>query len=266
MRIVESTTERSDVTVAAFDIGIKNFAFAVKKGSKFTLIRHINLVEDVPLTKTEMNRLKKDELIQMMNDMSIQDETIRRFVAIDKKSTESFCKRKPKIVDALYKHNRRKYPNYNDADLRLFDVMDSYDHVWQECDVFLLERQMLVNRQALKMCHYLEAYLKLRYTGLRTQSGGGPKAAKAGTGKRAPSNPAAAQRPRVINYNASFKTKNLGAPPSQTKPERKLWTVEYVANLLEGQLYEYFQQLPKKDDVADTVCMIQSFTTSKSYL
>jgi hypothetical protein len=243
MRIVESTTERSDVTVAAFDIGIKNFAFAVKKGSKFTLIRHINLVEDVPLTKTEMNRLKKDELIQIMNDMSMRDETIRRFVAIDKESTESFCKRKPKIVDALYKHNRRKYPNYNDADLRLFDVMDSYDHVWQECDVFLLERQMLVNRQALKMCHYLEAYLKLRYTG-----------------KRSPSNPAAAQRPRVINYNASFKTKNLGAPPSQTKPERKLWTVEYVANLLEGELYEYFQQLPKKDDVADTVCMIQSFT------
>ena len=221
--------------VAAFDIGIKNFAFAVKNGSEFAIVRHINLVEDIPLTSTELNKLKKDAIIQMMNDLSVKDETIRRFVAIDKESKESFCKRKPKIVHAIYKHNRRKYSNHYHADRSLFEVMDSYNHIWQECDVFLLERQMLTNRQALKMGHYLEAYLKLRHPGKR-----------------------------VVNYNASFKTKKLGAPPSQTKPERKRWTVDYAGNLLEGEVSAYFQQLPKKDDVADTICMIQAFHSSNN--
>jgi hypothetical protein len=118
--------------------------------------------------------------------------------------------------------------------LALFQVMDDNIHIWDECNVFLVERQMTVNRQALKLSHYLEAYLKIRY----------------------PSK-------KVLNYSASCKTKKLGATNLKTKRDRKEWTIHYVSKLLKDDNLKYFKNLVKQDDVADVVCMIESYMLKK---
>ena len=138
--------------------------------------------------------------------------------------------KKDLITLILSKNNKTK----PDLGLSLFNVMDKYKDSFNTCEIFLVERQMIVNRQALKLSHYLEAWLKINYPDKK-----------------------------VINYSASQKTKLLGAKNLKTKKDRKLWTVEYTLNLLQGETLEQFKQFRKQDDLADVVCMIESFFLKK---
>jgi hypothetical protein len=196
--------------IAAFDMGLKNFAFAVKADDKYTLLRNTALSDS--WNKTTLITYKKEDLIKMMMDLKIP--------------------LKPKMlkkdmVTLLLSKNKK---NPVDLGLNLFKTMDSYKHVWDNCETFLIERQMIINMQALKLSHYLEAYLKIHY----------------------PSK-------KILNYNASTKTKKLGAADLNNKKDRKKWTVQYVLQILDGENLAYFQRLSKQDDVADVVCMIESF-------
>lgn len=198
--------------IAAFDMGIKNFAFAVKSEGEFILLKNSNLDED-SMTKTNLNLFKKDELIEMMTNLKI--------------STDPKMKKK-EIVDLIFKKNKPKVKK--DLSFALFELMDEYKAVWEKCETFLIERQWAKNMQALKLSHYLEAYLKIFF----------------------PSK-------LILNYNAATKTKKLGAVNLKTKKDRKEWTIEYVSKLLKDENLRYFKSLKKKDDVADVICMIETF-------
>ncbi|ADO00387.1 hypothetical protein WIV_gp044 [Wiseana iridescent virus] len=199
--------------IAAFDMGRKNFAFAVKDKDEFILLKNINLDKD-SVTKTELNGLKKNDLIEMMTNLSIVGTTKLK---------------KKEIIECIISSTKgKKKPK--DIGVSMFQVMDEYKETWARCNVFLIERQMTINLQALKLSHYLEAYLKIYYP-----------------------------NKKILNYSASKKTKKLGAIDLKSKKDRKEWTVQYVLKLLTGDNLKYFTSLKKQDDIADVVCMIESY-------
>jgi len=203
--------------IAAFDVGIRNFAFAVKDKGDFVLLQNICLIEDY-MTKTDLNNCKKEELVKVMSDLGI---------------TSLLQLKKKEMVDLIMVKlkKRGKSRVKEDVGLNLFKIMDSYKDTWNGCDIFLIERQVTVNMQALKLSHYLEAYLKINYP-----------------------------FKKVLNYSASKKTKQLGGTDLRTKRARKKWTIQYVSELLDGENLRYFQSLKKQDDIADVVCMIEAYT------
>lgn len=201
--------------IAAFDMGIRNFAFAVKDKGEFILLKNTCLNEDI-LTKSDLNKCKKENLIEMMSNLNIKhDEKIK----------------KQDMVNLIFSNKKSKVKSKpKDLGLSMFKIMDDHKDIWDKCEIFLIERQMATNLQALKLSHYLEAYLKIYYP-----------------------------NSKILNYNASTKTKKLGAVDLKDKKARKKWTVEYVSNLLKGDNLSYFTSLEKQDDVADVVCMIESY-------
>lgn len=201
--------------IAAFDIGVKNFAFAVKDKDNFILLKNTCLDEDI-VTKSDLNHHKKEELIQMMSTLNINFKVEEKL-------------KKKDMVDLIL-INKKKKTKSKDLGLSMFEIMDNYKDSWEQCDTFLIERQMTINLRALKLSHYLEAYLKIYY----------------------PSK-------KILNYNASTKTKKLGAINLMTKKNRKEWTVKYTQKILTGDNLRYFESLNKQDDIADVVCMIESY-------
>ena len=225
--------------IAAFDLGIKNFAFAVKNKDSFILLINESLVQD-SWTKTELAKLKKEDLLQLTQSLPEANlATQRRCTSDEAEQVEALTKKiekkikitKKDLITLILSKNTKTKP---DLGLSLFNVMDKYKDTFNTCEIFLVERQMLVNRQALKLSHYLEAWLKINYPDKK-----------------------------VINYSASQKTKLLGAKNLKTKKDRKLWTVEYTLNLLQGETLEQFKQFRKQDDLADVVCMIESYLLKK---
>lgn len=211
--------------IAAFDMGIKNFAFAVKDTNKdkFVLLKHTSLNKNL-LSKTDLNKFKKKNLIEMMKTLQITTKAETKNKMIKKEMVE--------LILPKYKKMEKNKPK--DLGLALFELMDDYNYIWNNCETFLIERQMTVNRQALKLSHYLEAYFKIHY----------------------PSK-------KILSYSAVLKTKKLGAVNLKTKKDRKEWTVRYVLQLLDEDNLVYFQSLTKQDDIADVVCMIESFCQNK---
>ena len=199
--------------IAAFDMGIRNFAFAVKNKGEFILLKNTCL-DDSIVTKSDLNKYKKENLIEMMSDLNISKEKLQ----------------KKDMIDLILLNKKKVKTKPKDLGLKMFQIMDTYKDIWEECEIFLIERQMTINLQALKLSHYLEAYLKINYP-----------------------------LKKILNYNASTKTKKLGATNLKTKNDRKEWTIKYATNVLEGENLRYFESLKKQDDVADVICMIESF-------
>lgn len=201
--------------IAAFDMGTKNFAFAVKDKGEFVLLKNTSLTDANIMTKTELNKLKIVELTNVMSKLQIDHNN----------------KLLKKDMINLILSKNKKHVEKKDLGLSMFQIMDENKAIWDQCEIFLIERQMTINLQALKLSHYLEAYLKIYY----------PKK-------------------KILNYNATTKTKKLGAINLKTKKDRKDWTILYVSNLLTDENLRYFQSLNKKDDIADVICMIESYT------
>lgn len=197
--------------IVAFDIGSRNFAFSMKNNGVFETIENCNLFEE-KMTKTDLNKLKKDELILLGKSLKLD------FSIISKND----------LVNLIFL--KRKNPKKQDVCSALISCLDRFSESWINCSIFLIERQMTVNRQALKISHFLEMYLK----------------------KTFPSK-------RVINYSASLKTIGLGAEGLKTKLERKKWTTNFSSQFLKGPILSKFEKMTKKDDIADTICMIESF-------
>lgn len=199
--------------IAAFDMGIKNFAFAVKDKGEFILLKNTSLDEN-SITKTDLNKYKKENLIEIMSNLGIEQKE-----KLNKKD----------IIDHIL--IKKGKPPPKDLGISMFRIMDSYKSTWEKCEVFLIERQLTKNLQALKLSHYLEAYLKIYYP-----------------------------NKKILNYSASMKTKKLGAINLKTKEDRKKWTIQYTTKILTEEKLEYFNSLTKQDDIADVVCMIESYS------
>ena len=187
------------------------------------------LIREV-LTEEQLEKRKEEEKPKKEKSTASKREQKKEDKKKEKMEKKLKITKKDLITLILSKNNKTK----PDLGLSLFNVMDKYKDSFNTCEIFLVERQMIVNRQALKLSHYLEAWLKINYPDKK-----------------------------VINYSASQKTKLLGAKNLKTKKDRKLWTVEYTLNLLQGETLEQFKQFRKQDDLADVVCMIESYLRKK---
>lgn len=229
---VKMASNDSDRWIAAFDLGTKNFAFAVKRGSTnqdddgYVLLKNVAVDPTPPTSKSGLGKLLKERLREM----------VKEHLGIP----SADLKKKDMIV-LLSKHLKKMVRNEPSIDMGmlLFKIMDEHTLYWDRCKVFLIERQMTANVQALKMAHYLEAYLKIKYLSVEP--------------------PIHVIQPNIVNYSSAAKTVKLGAPKLVSKKQRKNWTVSYAERILKGDNLRSFQSMVKKDDVADVVCMIESF-------
>lgn len=194
-------------TIAAFDLGYKNFAFAVKN-SKYVLLKNINFYDYK--SKSELQKLNKNQLFVMsnFNEKMSKKDMIDIIVKSQVKTKIDLCE-------------------------KLIEVMNVYYDIWEKCDIILIERQMTVNLQALKLSHYLETYFKIKFP-----------------------------LKKIINYSSCMKTLKLTTEKLKRKNDRKIWTVKFAQEILYAENNEcltYFTSLNKKDDVSDAICMIESY-------
>lgn len=133
----------------------------------------------------------------------------------------------------------------NGRDLEIYSVLtsvlDAKSDLWDSVDVFLIEQQMAYgnnasNIKALRLAQHCISYLITVY----------------GTFKK------------IEEFSSSHKTRILGCPSEQRSKYklRKHFSVclaEYILKSRKDEYYAIFEDLRKKDDVADCVLMIQAY-------
>lgn len=66
----------------------------------------------------------------------------------------------------------------------------------------------------------------------------------------------------ILEMDSHLKTRELGAPPKMSKPERKKWTVEYALAAARARNDTYtinkILNTKKRDEFGDTTCMIEA--------
>lgn len=212
--------------VASFDIGKKNFAFLVEESIREP-IRPINLTYSkdgtpTPSTQSVLDRVARNGRVVLHKNSSITAGCYPSTTEFDHK---------------LY-HNMQK-------------LLDSYMHVWDTCDVFVIEEQMQFgkgksNPMATKLGHFCEAYFRIVYGDTK----------------------------QVVCFHSYNKTQVLGAPKvwkpgKKTKGRyvsldyktRKAWAVTTAEKILtnRGESIEALTSASKKDDLADVLVQAVAF-------
>jgi hypothetical protein len=98
------------------------------------------------------------------------------------------------------------------------------------CSIFLIEEQLKVATNNIRLMHHLESHLSLYEPHIR-----------------------------VIEVPSKWKTERLHAPPKMSKPDRKAWAVTKTVELLtereDAWSLEILGKAKKKDDYGD--CLLQ---------
>jgi hypothetical protein len=144
------------------------------------------------------------------------------------------CKR----IDIIEYCKKRSITNLY---LGLTMVLDEYGELWDSLDVILIEQQMSYGRnksniQALRLAQHCLSYFYCLYGPFK----------------------------KIIEYPSTQKTRLLGCPNAQRRTHRlrKQFSIGLVNTILRArsdELYAYYSQIGKQDDVADCVLMIQAF-------
>ena len=222
----------SIIWVASFDIGKKNFSFYIEEFDTELITNIVN----IPSYKNRYNDngTVKDEFIPILNNI---------------------CKNGTKILlenhDITQNCNAKAYLDtltfYN-----MNDLLDEYKEYWDQCDIFLIEKQMSFgkkhNTMALKLGQHCWSYFSIYY----------------GKSKK------------IIEFPAYYKTQILGSEKDKKitktgkisykaidKPKRKKWCIQKGIEILElrsdKDTIELIKQSKKKDDLCDVICQLQAF-------
>jgi hypothetical protein len=223
--------------IIAFDIGKKNFAFVMEE------------VDDEKL-KTIVNIPKKE---RYNKDGTCTDEfnTLLQQVYLTGKILMV------ENMDLTYECDKKKYLDPR-IYLNMITEMDKYKKQFDECDVFLIERQMSfgkkkTNTMALKLGQHCYSYLLMKYLNNKI----------------------------IIDYPAYYKTQILGAPKKfgkipktykngktvQIQDNRKKWSVRISNDILQlrndKKSLEIINDTKKRDDMCD--CLLMTITFSYLY-
>ena len=207
--------------VASFDIGKKNFAFTVD-------VLPLELLHP-PQWIPKSRRYCSD------GTPTPEFETILNKIA-SKGSLEFFRK-----TDLTFNCDPTSYLD-PETFHNMTDFLSEFDHVWDTCQIFLVERQMSnrnkFNTMALKLGQHCLAYFRIRYGRLKY----------------------------TIEFPAYHKTHVLGAPPTTkgktgpAKTKRKKWAESKASQILhlrnDSDSLKLFHATKKKDDIAD--CLLQT--------
>lgn len=128
--------------------------------------------------------------------------------------------------------------NANDLTLkerchRLFLYLSSFDSLWKQIDVLLIEKQMItrqhLNVQAFKMSQHILSYFVINHPSI----------------------------PILLEYPAAFKSKLLFQESLTSGYQRKQWAIQKTKWFLENDpvALDWFLSYPKLDDIADSLLM-----------
>lgn len=224
-------SEQDIVWYASFDIGKKNFAFYIEEFNKVKL--------------TTPSKIPKS---QRYND---DGSATQEFEEVLQKVYKNGEKILFKVVDLT---TNCKKDSYLDPETfyNMTEILDKYSEYWDQCDGFIIERQMSqakqFNTMALKLGQHCWSYFSFKYS----------------------------RSKQIIEFPAYYKTQILGAEkifnPTKTgktrykamdKPTRKKWSVKKAIEILNNrndtETLSELSSARKRDDLADVLCQLQAF-------
>ena len=217
------------VWLASFDIGKKNFSFYIEEVDVSTLRRQPGIPKS---QRYKPCGAPQDGFQEVLHSVC----STGKRILLENVDLTSGCKEQ--YLDMKVLHNMTK-------------LLDEYAEYWEQCDIFLIEKQMSFgkrhNTMALKLGQHCWSYFSIKYEKCiieefpayhKTQILGTPKIEKISkTGKR--------------SYKAI------------DKPARKKWCIEEAMRIVSSREdLETLTQIRgsrKKDDLCDVICQLQAY-------
>jgi len=219
------------VWIASFDIGKKNFAFYIEEFDKSEILKLPKL--------TNAKRYNPDGTTTSVFS-KIVDQVCNngKCILFQNSDLTDGCKKNSYLDPETY-HN-------------MTDLLDQYVDYWDQCDAFVIEKQMSFgkrhNTMALKLGQHCWSYFSFKYS----------------------------RSKEIVEFPAYHKTQILGAKKleknnkkgnikytSIDKPARKKWSVEKAMDILKSRNdFDTIKNLTsarKRDDLADVLCQLQAF-------
>lgn len=225
-----SKSDNDIVWLASFDIGKKNFSFYVEEVD----VAQLRECKDVPKTR----RYKACGT------------PTRKFQPI----LDEVCSTGKKIllenVDLTIGCDKGKY--LDPKVLRnMIEILDDYAEFWEQCDVFIIEKQMSFgkrhNTMALKLGQHCWSYFAIKY--------------ETKTIEEFP----AYHKTQVLGATKIEKTTKAGKKRYKAidKPARKKWCVQRALAIMgernDIETLSQIQESRKKDDLCDVICQLQAY-------
>lgn len=134
--------------------------------------------------------------------------------------------------------NKNKYIDLKVC-YNITDYLDSFKEYFDKCSYIIVEQQMSFGKKkntlCVKIAQHILSYFIINYHNFKT----------------------------ISEYPSYNKTQILNAPKKMDKPARKKWAVEKALNILElrgdKDTYNHIKNSKKKDDLSDTIIMIQAY-------
>jgi hypothetical protein len=219
------------IWVASFDIGKKNFSFYIEEFD----------TDDI----TSLSNIPKSSRFNPNGTPTLAFNNI--LTSIYTTGTKVLLEN----VDLTHNCDSKSYLDtkimYN-----MTELLDQYSLYWEQCDIFVIEKQMgfgkNYNTMALKLGQHCWSYFSLRHSNTKS----------------------------IIEFPAYYKTQILGAAKLEKctkagkisykaidKPARKKWCIAKALDILKlrGDLSTttIITQSKKKDDLSDVICQLQAF-------
>lgn len=225
-----SNSVNNIVWLASFDIGKKNFSFYIEE--------------------VDLNALKQCEDVSKTSRYKACGTPTDVF----KDTLDQLCSTGKKIllenVDLTIGCDKSKYLDTKTM-YNMIDILDQYSEYWEQCDAFVIEKQMSFgkrhNTMALKLGQHCWSYFAIKYGNVT-----------------------------IEEFPAYHKTQVLGAEKIRKetkagkvrykaidKPARKKWCITKALSILNdrGDLdtISLIQASRKKDDLCDVICQLQAY-------
>ena len=225
-------TEKDLIWVASFDIGKINFSFYVEEMDK-------NLLKSLPKLPLSERYNPNGTTTQRFSDVVNRVCMEGKVILFKNSNLTEGCK-KGKYLDPETFHN-------------MTDLLDEHRDIWDRCDTFIIEQQMSfgrnkINTMALKLGQHCFSYFAFNYGRFKN----------------------------IVEFPSYNKTQILGSEKIEKrtkggkvsykaidKPMRKKWSIKKATEILEmrndEENMEMMRTTKKKDDLADTLCQLQSW-------
>ena len=216
------------VWIASFDIGKKNFAFYIEEFDKSEIMKLPRIQSSKRYNSDGTTTPDFEKIVKKVC-------TNGKSIIFENSDLTEGCKKSSYLDPETY-HN-------------MTDLLDRYVDYWDQCDAFVIEKQMSFgkrhNTMALKLGQHCWSYFSFKYGRFK----------------------------EIVEFPAYYKTQVLGAKKiiskggtkykAIDKPARKKWSVEKAISILkdrnDDKTISTLTSAKKRDDLADVLCQLQAF-------
>ncbi len=218
------------VWLASFDIGKKNFSFYIEEVdvSKLRACKDVSKSHRYKACGTPTSKFQP---------------TLDKVCSVGKKILLE-------NVDLTIGSDKRQYLDpkvlYN-----MIEVLDDYEEFWEQCDAFVIEKQMSFgkrhNTMALKLGQHCWSYFAIKY------------------GKKTIEEFPAYHKTQVLGATKIEKVTKTGKKRYKAidKPARKKWCIARALIIIgergDIETISQIQESRKKDDLCDVICQLQAY-------